>query len=676
MPITDKREPGVYVSIEDRSYSEPAIETGRTVYGVILTDRGPHDRVVGITSKSQFHKLFGRPNFRRCSQTVYQIDKALDYTSSIIVTRVVPADSYWANTYIRENTAGTAGTETYNFTSGSNEVTCTDQAAYNAFSVGQWIYQSADTAVVAAQVISKSNVASSFKLILDRKYAGTSGTGVTAVKFLPYEFQTLPSVTSENLFNDPTHNTVYYFYANGAGSYYNKLIVRGTRNTDLEKYYIDEITGDPLYPYMFMDVAVYEVQDNGTQKLVEGPWTVSLTPRYPGNNPDPVKDLTSGRYLFIEDVINTESDLIRCVASTRDAVTGEPKGEFPAITKMMDSSDAELRRLQVMLMLTNSALVGTVNVTNSTGAIFESGTDGTGLFDTGGNYNPNEALLGRVAQAYNGSLESVDKSVEQLPEFLYAWYSPDYIICGGFPATVQHAAFELSSRREDCLTLADTGGYKTSYEDDIESRLNDVPWNHWSAALYVQWRKIADQYTGQKIWASPVYHAIERHLYCDGAYWISEPVAGIEKGAINESIDLAYKANHTERGNLLEKELNCVIVEPQGKYILTQYTTYKRLSVLKRLHVAKFIMYLKKTIPSILKDLLQRKATPFWIGQAQLRVNSLLNKFVEGPTERYSILKSFTVHIEFDDTTSSMNVSIDIVPIRAIERINVVIGVQ
>ena len=158
--------------------------------------------------------------------------------------------------------------------------------------------------------------------------------------------------------------------------------------------------------------------------------------------------------------------------------------------------------------------------------------------------------------------------------------------------------------------------------------------------------------------------------------FIAEPVAGIEKGAIQEPIVLAYKANHTERGDLLEKELNPVIVEPQGKYILTQFTTWKRLSVLKRLHVAKFVAYVRKTLPVLLKDLLQRKATQFWINQANIRCNAFLSKFIEGPTERYSILKSFSINVEFDDVYSELNVYIDMTPIRAIERINVFIKIH
>ena len=73
---------------------------------------------------------------------------------------------------------------------------------------------------------------------------------------------------------------------------------------------------------------------------------------------------------------------------------------------------------------------------------------------------------------------------------------------------------------------------------------------------------------------------------------------------------------------------------------------------------------------------MQHKATAFWISQAKIRINSLLNTFLDGSSERYASISKFNVSVSFDDTTSTMDVSIDIWPIRAIERINIVIGVN
>lgn len=81
-------------------------------------------------------------------------------------------------------------------------------------------------------------------------------------------------------------------------------------------------------------------------------------------------------------------------------------------------------------------------------------------------------------------------------------------------------------------------------------------------------------------------------------------------------------------------------------------------------------------VPPLLKDLLQRKATSFWLDQASSRVNYLLSKFVGNPSENFQILESFSVNVNFDSTSSELNVYISMKPLRVIERINVYIIVQ
>jgi len=660
MPVTDRREPAVYVTIEDASYIAPALEIGRTVYSVILCDRGPHNRIVTVTSKQEFHQLFGQPDIRRVSQSFYQIDKALDYTGKVLVCRVVPEDSDWANASLKLSTTSIQTiAEDFDFTTDSDQIVCSTQVGYDSFDVGDWIYADGDSNAEAEQIISKDDT-SGFVIVLASNYTGTTGTA-SAVKYTPFSGESTPNVTSADDLPATDPEAIYHFYATGAGAYYNSLRIKGTRNVEMEKMWTDDL-GDPLYRYIFMDIAIYFVKEDGTERLIEGPWTVSLIPRNAEGNT--IRDLTTGNVMFIEDVIDRESIYIK-------AVTGA------AIDQLVSGTTAEDKRLQVTLLLSESGPIGTKNISGN-GLALENGTDGTGLFDaTSGDISVTPEVLGLVKQAFKGDLISVDGSVEQLPECVYPWYEPDYVVSGGFPAEIQDGARHLADYRQDCVHLGDTGTNFNKYEDDLNARLNSVPWNNWTSMLYVQYRKVFDQYTGRWTYMSPVYHAIERHLYCDGVYFIGEPVANIEKGAIAEKIELSYKANHTERGDLLDAELNPVIVEPQGKYILSQLTTWKRLSVLKRGHVAKFVAYIRKVIPTLLKDVLQRKATTYWINQANFRVSEFLSQFVENPSlERYSILKSFDVSVEFDDVRSELNIYCNITPIRAIERINVYIIVH
>lgn len=609
MPVTDRREPAVYVTIEDASYVAPTTEIGRIGYTVILGDRGPHNRIVKVTSQKQFQQIFGKPNFRRCSQTFYMADKYLEYSGNLLVVRVVPDASnlsllqtedpyqifsYWSNVSIVENTPvntsdeftftltsatvlasseeaynevnvgdyiyhiddapiyatlitdKTATTDpishvttysitltsayqgggsittprtalarlitsppvlttgTYTITAGStDEIICTDEYAYNEVNVGNWIYKNGDTIDLARQVYSKSAITDTngttvYKLVLDQSYE-TVGSLVNLVKYAPYVEHSKQYIDAEDEMDPASATTVYYFYAIGAGAYYNDIRIKGVRNIELERMYTDA-DGLAKYKYIFMDIAVYYIDGDGNEKLLEGPWSVSLIQRTPENVV--IRDISSGSELYIENVINENSNYIKCVAGT-------------AVENLITSSDAEDRRLQVMLQLSQSNPIGVNNISGN-GILLQNGTDGE-LYDSSGNINPTGRIMGMVSQAYEGAMISIDGSVEQIREVVYPLYQPDYIICGGYPATVQAGANALSAYRQDCMCLADTGGKKVTYTQDITARRDSVSWNNWASMIYTQYRYMFDQYTGRKYWFSPVYHALQRHLIVDAA---------------------------------------------------------------------------------------------------------------------------------------------------------------
>lgn len=683
MPVLDRREPGVYVSIEDASYVAPPVLVGRTVYSVGLCPKGPHNRVVEVTSQGEFRRLFGEPDFHRTTQTHYCMDAAMALTGRGLYVRVMPDDSKLANAFIKENdsptnTVGTA--EEFTFTEDSKEVSV-DSSVFDEISVGAWIFANdgEDTYKEAKQVVSKDSDVGIYKL--NAPYKGsTDGWGTkntTASVYIAY------SITHESLAQDVWYEetadvdteVVYAFHAYGAGTYYNKIKLKGVRNVEMEKMYTDD-DGNVKYPYLFMNVGIYEEQDEGSDRLLEGPWLVSLTKKNPENQV--IRELATGQNLFIQEVINDRSELVHMV-------TGEAADQLslPASGGQQNVEESNVNRKHIMLMLSAGTPVGTNMYVEDDNAIqLENGDNGTTdssdsipMYNSAGNIYIGDKIRGSAALAFSGQLTSVDGSIEQLREVTYPWYLPDYIVSGGWDAATQEGARELAWYRQDCFHLADSG-YQTSVSDDLDGRLNDYPWNHWTSMLYPQYRQIRDNFTGEKITITPVYHAIQNHLSVDATYFIAEPVAGIEKGAIADPIKLAYRANHTERGDLQEAELNPTIVEPDGKYFLTQLTTWKRLSILKRAHAAKFVAYVRKMLPPLLKDILQRKATAFWIGQAQFRTNYFLSRFANSPTEAYKALDTYSVSVSFDDVSSELNVFISMKPIRAIERINVYIAVQ
>ena len=73
-----------------------------------------------------------------------------------------------------------------------------------------------------------------------------------------------------------------------------------------------------------------------------------------------------------------------------------------------------------------------------------------------------------------------------------------------------------------------------------------------------------------------------------------------------------------------------------------------------------------------MRDIVQRKATQYWLSQAQYRINNFFLKYLDGAaTDRYACISSYTANIEFDKSRSELNVYVTFAPILAIERINV-----
>ena len=712
----DRRESAVYVDIEDYSYVAAPIETGRSSYVVSICPRGKHNRVVSYTSQAEFQKSTGKPNYLKTTLSHYVADKCLQMGGTILHVRVVPNDAKLANVSIMKNVAATAtvgDSTSFTFTEftmappkladyATDALYLAALNTYNAaytearkvnvaadvmddINIGDWIFCNAsitpplpgDSYLEATQVVSKDTTNNN--IILEKPYAGaTTGWGSKSSsisKWTPFVRRSDTNIKWDTVYKtveslpDPS-NTVYTFLATGAGASYNNLKIKGARNTDLEKLYTDD-DGNVKFQYMFMNIGVYDLNDEGQDKLVEGPWLVSLVKNTPEGML--VRDPSTSSPLFIQEVINKNSDLITCIAG--EAV----QTELTKTNTTANNAITEKNRFQIMMQMAYGTPVGTSAYVPLGNCLdFENGFDGTtnsqNLYNSSGYLYQSEEVWALCKQAYMGTMTSVDGSIEQMPECIYPWYTPDYVLTGGFPIWVQEGGRELAANREDVFHIADTG-YKTKYEQDLTGRLEEYPWNNWTSMLYTQYRKMRDDYSGEWVWMTPVYHAAERHIFVDDKYFISEPVANIEKGAIADQIELAYIANHAQRGDLQDKELNFTIVEPGGKYFNSQFTTWKRLSILKRAHAAKFVCYLRKTIPPILKDILQRKGTPYWINQAKQRVEYFISKFTNPSMERYYSLTTASLEVTFDEVASELNVRLKIKPIRSIERINVTIAV-
>jgi hypothetical protein len=348
------------------------------------------------------------------------------------------------------------------------------------------------------------------------------------------------------------------------------------------------------------------------------------------------------------------------------------------MTSSLPREETERNRKLVSLLLSAGTPTGTGLFVQAGNALnFRNGADGTSegnpLYDkVTGKVNIGQDLLGLVKQAYDGTLKSYDSSVNLLKENVYPKYNPDYVSVGGYPAWVAVGGYQFAVDRGDVLCIASLGN-NSSFSKDIKDRQDNFAWNHRNGMLYGQWRRRRDEYTGKVVTVPPSFHALRKHIEIDAEYFIHEPVANFVKGAIAEPIELAYEPNHTERGDLQDKQINFTIKEPDGVYFLTQLTTLKQLSSLQRANNVKFIHYMMKQLPPLYKDILQKKASPNIMNRIQAITDAFMSKFRNSPSDRYNILSSYQTNVQFDNVAYEANIYIDITFIGVIERITVYI---
>jgi len=632
--------PQIQFYVQDVSYVEPNFSGDRVVFIPILSPKGPDKTIELMSSPTQIERVYGKPDPEKYGFGLHFALKASLYTNKVYLIRVLPDDATLANKRISVNINDYSPNPVVqnNYT----DATDIELDDVSKISINDKIFFNKDINNVYTVV----NIdTSSNTITLDKPVSVNTGAIVHKVPVV-----TLDSVSNANsveeLKGDPGFNdSVFTFYPIGRGEFYNKIKISFVRNTTLEQMYVDE-KGDPLFPYMFVDIYVYEEQEDGSVKLLEGPITASLVNKIAGNT---VRHPTTGRELYIVTRINEDSEFIRVIAN-EDKV----KSLYGA-----GANDVEALYARKLVVESFSDQIN-----------FENGSDGS-LFDSFGKLDWSVANK-LLTSVFNGTYS---EDCVKLLDTQYQYYPIDYVVDPGYPLTVKAAMREFCDVREDVLGLISMP-FNTKYTQDIESRLNDVPYATYNVMLYSQYRKMTDPYTGKTVWFPPTYHALECHLNVDNTQGIAEPVA-MFKAFIQDPIELSYSPIFAQANELTNRQINPTIKEPDGTYIPTQFTTYKRLSILQRAHVVKVIHTFRKEIPKILKDLLQRKATTNVIKEAYRRVNNYLKQWLEGgPLFTKEAIKEYKLNVRFDDTSSTLYIDLDVKFIRAIEFIVVSLKVR
>lgn len=179
---------------------------------------------------------------------------------------------------------------------------------------------------------------------------------------------------------------------------------------------------------------------------------------------------------------------------------------------------------------------------------------------------------------------------------------------------------------------------------------------------------------GQRLRMPTSYYALMAHLKTDRDYSITEPVANITKGGLLNATrqNLAYEPGVAQIARLRNMQINTIIVEPDGTYFIDQLTAYKKASKLSRGYVVKVIHRMRKDLPKLLKDLVQRKETSNVVDVAVERADQYMAKYkVSNENFKDGIFSSVAINAVYNDSTYTLRLSITVNPIGTIEVIDI-----
>ncbi len=659
--------PGVYSSIVDLGDFPDTIPS--TIgFLPIICEQGP-DNILTRVTRSTFYSTYGEPNYDYLSTPSYAYgpyiaSNFLEASDNLYLIRCLPEDAQFSHIRLRSG-----GFDTTDSTSGDTLGTSGDTSGLDVgYEMSFYLDYYTDGAY------------NNFReMQIDVRNDSTAYVSDDATNA-----------------NDPI---LLIFYGIGRGAYYNDIQIDISKhpNTILKNdgIYIVDIYQKQKFSQRFSSVA----DDASVDYEIVESFEVSF---------DPLKTSSQGDKLFIEDMINTYSQKINCVADR--LLFGEiqrraqlpaptPSDTTSAIDKVIanfDDAFSDYRWRYKLNQANNSSTYDSSTYYNiisgaslTRGADLKYGSDGS-LFTINsagvrvvnvGDVDTTNSLTWILARAYRGLLKSpwihidedgsYDADDEALGQVLDTEnYTFDVIFDAGYPFDVKTQIINLVNVRKDCVAFIDNGDHKTANRAILERgdpAGGTFAFNTKYAAVYEMYSKVYDVFTGGYLWLPPSFHLSQIVGISDSNTEVWYPLAGFNRAVIQNIIATRYNPNQGDRDRFIDIQLNPIVQFPQGYAVFSQRTTERRNTSLQDLNVVRLVVYIERALKNFCRNYI------FELNDAQTwgEISTKINEFLSNIKDRRG-LTNFTVDVgatALDIKSRRVIVNITLDPIRAIEQI-------
>lgn len=291
------------------------------------------------------------------------------------------------------------------------------------------------------------------------------------------------------------------------------------------------------------------------------------------------------------------------------------------------------------------------------------GSDGslvsaTGALDT----DEAETLL---QQAYSGLVDDVILD----PELIYFTVVYD----AGYPTDVKTAISTLCQTRRDCVGILDNGDNST-VNAALSKRENTHTFNNYFVSLYESYNKVADPFTGQDVWFSPIYHMSYIIPRNDTVAEIWFAPAGFNRAAIDTIKELRFNPTLGQRDQLYLKQLNPIVKFAQGYTVWSQLTSQAKASALQDLNIVRMVLFVKRALEQFCRFFIFEQNDPITWGE----VSGDIVEFLEVIKQRRG-LDSYNVEVgatDYERKTKTFHVNVTLQPTRVVEKIELNFFIQ
>jgi len=284
------------------------------------------------------------------------------------------------------------------------------------------------------------------------------------------------------------------------------------------------------------------------------------------------------------------------------------------------------------------------------------GSDGS-LLDAAGDLDTTIATQ-LLSQGYAGL---ISEDILDTENFYFT-----VVFDGGYPSDVKTQISTLVQTRRDCVCVMDNGDNPT-FNTSMTQRKQKHTYNNYFTALYEEYNKVYDPFTGQDVWFSPLYHISYLLPRNDNVAEIWWAVAGFTRGAIDSIKELRFNPKQGQRDQMYLAQLNPIVRFNQGYVVWGQLTSQAKPSALQDLNIVRLVLYCKRALEQFCRFyIFELNDQITWSKVAGEIVEFLENIKQARGLYNYSVEVSAT---DYEKKRKTFHVNVILEPTRVVEKI-------